>query len=188
MMENIGIMFVFFILIALGFIFYARIGGHSAVQEQEKFYQQRAVKLAQLVSSLPEVRCSEDNVPVADCFDILRVDAMRETLNTDEAKRYYLDILSFSTVKVNEIYPSGNEVILYDRKPVKIDSECNQQTGFGRENVCLSKPGCLWDENNNVCYEPLWTSLIPIQIPITLYNASADYYSFGILEVGIYEK
>ena len=46
------------------------------------------------------------------------------------------------------------------------------------------------EEAELVFYEvepPEWSSLIPTQIPVAVYDASLDHTSFGILEVGFYD-
>jgi hypothetical protein len=117
MMENIAIMIIFFLLVALGLIFYSKLGGHSAQQNIEKFAQQNAVKLAQVVSSLPEVRCSEENVPVSDCYDLLRLDmASQNTFPNNN--RYYFETLGYSKISVEQIYPPiPLPIEVYDNVP-----------------------------------------------------------------------
>jgi len=155
MMENIAIMVIFFLLIALGFIFYSKLGGHSAQQNIEKYAQQNAVKLAQVVASLPEVRCSEENVPVSDCYDLLRLNiASSETFPDNYG--YYFEILGYSRIAVKPIYPEPDdpnyEILVYNNEPT------NRQFSY-----------------------------IPIFIPITLYNATTNLFSFGVLEAGLYD-
>ncbi|HIH42258.1 TPA: hypothetical protein HA246_01300 [Candidatus Woesearchaeota archaeon] len=159
MMENVAIMIIFFMLLTLGFIFYGKIGGHSAKQDIEKFAQQRAVKLAKIVAALPEVRCSEENVPVQDCYDLLRVESAKTLIENNY--QYYLEILGYSRVAIEEKYPGNATLIIYDNQP---------------------------DINAVSNIEEIRFSYIPIYIPITLFNATINQYSFGVLEVGTYDK
>ncbi|MBI2136593.1 hypothetical protein HYU06_05985 [Candidatus Woesearchaeota archaeon] len=161
MMENVAVMIIFFMLLGLGFIFYGKIGGHGAKQDIEKYVQLQAVKLAKVVAALPEVRCSEENVPVQDCFDLLRVEEAASKIKDTTNERYYFEILGYSRVAIEEKYPGNGSIIVYDNQP---------------------------DINPTSDLEEIKFSYIPIYIPITLFNATINQYSFGVLEVGTYDK
>ncbi len=161
MMENVAVMIIFFMLLMLGFIFYGKIGGASVKQDIEKYTQQQAVKLAKVVAALPEVRCSEENVPVQDCFDLLRVEAASSRIKDSANERYYFEILGYSRVAIEEKYPGNGSIEVYDIQP---------------------------NLTNAANIEEITFNYIPIYIPITLFNATVNQYSFGVLEVGIYNK
>lgn len=161
MMENVAVMIIFFMLLSLGFIFYGKIGGHSAKQDIEKYVQQQAVKLAKVVAALPEVRCSEENVPVQDCFDLLRVEETALKTKDLNTQRYYFEILGYSRVAIEEKYPGNGIIEVYDNQPNLAQAASIEEITF---------------------------NYIPIYIPITLFNATTNQYSFGVLEVGTYDK
>lgn len=113
--ENMVILFIFFLLIGLAFIFYGKFSRQSTEIESYKSKSLKAIKVSELVSFFPEVRCSEENIPISNCFDLLRLEAAENTIQDNE--RYYLGILSFSKIAIEQIYPDSKTIILYDRKP-----------------------------------------------------------------------
>ena len=113
MIETIAILIVFFMLVVFGFIFYTQVmKGSYAVKLEEKT-QLRAIELAQKASFLPELQCSEENIIKDDCIDLLKLNAAAAIMQNNPI--YYYDLLEFSTITIEEIYPETNSWILYDR-------------------------------------------------------------------------
>ena len=69
--ESVAVVFVFFLLVVAGFIFYSKIEKRDIIKEREEFQELGTIEISQLVSFLPEIQCSRDNVPTYNCFDIL---------------------------------------------------------------------------------------------------------------------
>lgn len=113
MMETIVVLFIFFILVVMGFVFYAKILKGNLEQQKEESIQLNAIEVAQRASSLPELQCSEDNIVSDNCIDRLKLEAASEIMQQNDV--YYYDRLLFSKITVNEIYPDSNEWILYTR-------------------------------------------------------------------------
>ena len=113
MMETIVVLFIFFILVVMGFVFYAKILKGNLEQRKEESIQLNAIEVAQRASSLPELQCSEDNIVSDNCIDLLKLEAASEIMQQNDV--YYYDRLLFSKITVNEIYPDSNEWILYTR-------------------------------------------------------------------------
>lgn len=115
MLETIAVLLIFFILIVIGFIFYANVlRGNIEIQKEESV-QLNAIKIAQRASSLPELQCSEDNIVSDNCIDIFKLQATSEIINNPENEIYYYDRLLFSRITVKEIYPQENDWELYNR-------------------------------------------------------------------------
>ena len=113
MMETIAVLFIFFILVVMGFVFYAKILKGNLEEQKEESIQLNAIEVAQRASSLPELQCSEDNIVSDNCIDILKLEAASGIMRQHDV--YYYDRLLFSKVTVNEIYPGSNEWALYSR-------------------------------------------------------------------------
>ena len=113
MMETIAVLFIFFILVVIGFVFYAKVLKGSLEQQKEESVQLNAIEVAQRASSLPELQCSEDNIVSDNCIDILKLESASEIMRQNDA--YYYDRLLFSKITVNEIYPDDKEWELYSR-------------------------------------------------------------------------
>ena len=110
--ESIAILFIFFILVVFGFVFYMNIMGGSAKIQKEENIQLKAIGTAQKISFLPELQCSEENVRVDDCIDILKLEAASGLLEDNNI--YYYDIFEFSTIWVEEIFPETNKWPIYN--------------------------------------------------------------------------
>ncbi len=124
--ESIAILFIFFVLLIFGFVFYMNIMKGSAKVEVEENIQLKAVGIAQKASFLPELQCSEENVRVEDCIDRHKLEAVHNLLS--ENNIYYFDIFEFSNISVRKVYPfpEVGETIdweLYDNVPGEFTSK-----------------------------------------------------------------
>jgi len=120
--ESIAILFIFFILVVFGFVFYMNIMKGSAKIEIEENIQLKAIGIAQEVSFLPELQCSEENVRVEDCIDLMKLDAASKLLKDNSI--YYYDIFEFSKIWVEEVFPNEGTNGTYTtahRQPIVIE-------------------------------------------------------------------
>ena len=104
--ETIAVLFVFFILIGIGFIFYAKFIRENVEEEKEEFFQQRSIGIAQRVMFLPELQCSEDIVKeIKNCIDVLKLESAADIIKRKENEVYYYDLLEFSKITLTQVYP-----------------------------------------------------------------------------------
>lgn len=138
--ETIAVLFVFFILILIGLIFYVRIIKGSIEGEKDEASQLRAIGIAQRAMFLPELQCSEDNIIRDNCIDIWKLESAENLMKNNEI--YYYDLLEFSDVKVSQIYPAEKEWMVYSRKiesatkfttnvPISLFNPNTRRYGFG---------------------------------------------------------
>lgn len=115
--ETIAVLFVFFILIIMGFVFYANVIKGSLVSEKEEVSQFASVGIAQRVMFLPEIQCSEDNIVTDSCIDSLKLRAAEKVMG--ENKAYYFDLFEYSDINISQIYPQispdGDKINLYSK-------------------------------------------------------------------------
>jgi hypothetical protein len=108
MMETMGVLFVFIIIIMFGYFFYAAVSQTAAKQERAEQKELQAVKIAQIVSFLPEVQCSSENIEIEPCVDLLKVDKLTElTKNNIANKNKYLELFGTSEIYLDIIFPDG---------------------------------------------------------------------------------
>ena len=134
-------LFVFFILIIIGIVFYVKILKSNLESEQEELSQLRSVGIVQRVMFLPELQCSEGNVIKDNCIDILKLESAPSIMQGNEL--YYYDLLEFSDVNITQIYPAEAKWVLYSRKtkdfknkfltnvPVSLYDPITRKHGFG---------------------------------------------------------
>lgn len=143
--ETIAVLFVFFMLIVIGFIFYVRIIKGNIELEEEEHSQLRSVGIAQRTMFLPELQCSEDNIITDNCVDILKLGSAQNLMRENEL--YYYDLLEFSEVSILQIYPIEAKWSIYSRKkenfntrfetnvPISLYDPTTRKYGFGIMNI-----------------------------------------------------
>jgi hypothetical protein len=157
-------MFIFFILLVFGFVFYSKIEARNIGIQQTQAEDLKSIEVAQLFSFLPELQCTNDNVPVSNCMDMMKLDALSRQISANaDIKNYYYDMFLRSRITVQELYPN-------------------------RDNPQGDKTWAVYDNSN---FD--WKRKVASQIPVSLYNSTGDplrgvkpYYSFGIIEVEVY--
>ena len=103
-LETIAVLAVFFILVILGFVFYAKVIKGNVEEEQEEIMQLESVEIAQRASTMPELQCSENNIVKGNCVDMLKLDAAESIIKIDN-KLNYFDKLGYSKIIIEQIYP-----------------------------------------------------------------------------------
>ncbi len=139
--ETIAVLFVFFILIVISFIFYVKVIKGNLESEKTELSQLSSVGIAQRVMFLPEIQCSEDNVIIDNCIDVMKLKPAKDSINQNEI--YYYDLLEFSNVSLSQVYPAGETFTLYSRKiedykskfttnvPISLYDPVTRKYGFG---------------------------------------------------------
>lgn len=149
MLETIAVLFIFFVLIVIGLIFYANVLKGNIELQKEESIQLKAIEVAQRASSLPELQCSEDNIVSDNCIDLLKLEAASEIIVEPENEIFYYDRFLFSKITVNEIYPGNREWTLYNRTldefsnkivtniPISLFDPVDNKNAFGVMTVTL---------------------------------------------------
>ena len=112
--ETIAILFVFFILLIVGAIFYMNLQRTTVSRDIQESYEIRAVELAQTISFLPEAQCTSSNVVAASCFDYYKLVGLSKVTTTAEGLSFYSREFGTTTIKLVQVYPPGQTVVLYD--------------------------------------------------------------------------
>lgn len=110
--ETIAILFIFFILLALGFMFYLRVSRASSETQYQKGTDLMSIEITQKASFLPELQCSKKNVITDNCIDILKLESAKDIINENRAS--YYDLFFGSEIVVEEIYPTKKTWVLYN--------------------------------------------------------------------------
>ena len=107
MFETMAVLIVFFILLGLGLIFYTKVVQSNLESDAAEASQGMSISVAQKVMFLPEIECSEDNVPKENCIDTEKLKAAAPLL-MDNKNLNYFDLFGFSLIKIEEIYPDNH--------------------------------------------------------------------------------
>ena len=140
-------------------IFYANIQKSRFGTQQLEFQTRSAIDLKTVVSTLPELSCTEYNDVSSSCIDIINLESMskywqsiKDDLTSPE-RDYYKYKFGTSTIFIKMLDP---------------------ETGVWTKNWTL------YSQNQSLFYSR------QIFIPISLYDATSDDYSFGVLELKVF--
>jgi len=151
MAETIGVMFVFFMLLVLVMVFYSRIQAGSVVAQNEEQFIQKSIDISQIVAYLPEVQCSRDNVLEDNCFDLYKIESLKNVNQNEQSRLYYFDQFEYSQITIQRVYPTGEDIIIYDNPkpgwkgkslipvPIIVYDPIARLYGFGVLNVATYK-------------------------------------------------
>lgn len=103
MMETISVLFIFFILVFVGMIFYTNIMKSKIREDIDTRQDLKRIQISQIVSSLPELQCSQDNIVTSNCIDLLKLDSASQIIS--ENFEDYFNFFAYSNITVKRIFP-----------------------------------------------------------------------------------
>lgn len=115
MMETIGVLLVFFVMLIIGLVFWNAHEKSSLAQAALEQQKSRAVEHALFVSFLPEIQCSRGGLPDDNCIDQLKLGAFTILSSEARGSDFYFPLFGFSTIRVVQYYPQMNVYLLYTR-------------------------------------------------------------------------
>lgn len=150
--ETIAILVIFFFLLVFGLSFYMNFFLRNVEKTAHEFSELEAIEVVQKTVYLPELQCTDMDVQIDSCFDLYKIQVLKEILeNEDPGNKViwseYVSILGRSSLSIKPVYPSGPAVVVFDNTLA------------------------------DYTYKPV------IYVPISLYNATSDTYSLGILNI-----
>jgi hypothetical protein len=117
MTETIGVLVVFFVLVLMGFIFYAQYQKGAIRQEQTERHAKTSVATSLKVFYMSELRCSNENIAIPACIDLQKFNILEQQIReTDESYNFYSIIFGKADIYINNLI--DNEIIiLYNGTP-----------------------------------------------------------------------
>lgn len=132
MTETIAVLFIFFVLLLFGMIFYYRYQSTAIQEQKEELLAERAMSTTLRVLFLPELMCTQFTAePIDNCIDGLKLRQLEnDGVIQSHVEDYYFELFSYATVTIYEMVPGGNFIphVIYD-KP-KPDSQNIESTFF----------------------------------------------------------
>ncbi|MBS3122435.1 hypothetical protein J4434_06150 [Candidatus Woesearchaeota archaeon] len=158
--ESILVLIIFFILLTMGLVFYAKVQTHLTKQDNDEFNAKRSIDMALAIKFLPELQCTVQATEEFDCIDIAKLLIFSEVLkNKPVYQRYYA-----------QLFPNAKITI---------------KQAFASEGPLISKEGILMFDNKYVNEEQAG-SLNILFFPVTLYDSLTDSNCFGFIELEVY--
>jgi hypothetical protein len=156
MSENVIILFLFFILLAFGVVFFTKVQGAKTEMQVQEDIQGRALQTAQKVTFLPEIQCSKDNVVTSDCYDLFNLLAMSRLAERGESHTYYASLLGNAIMTVYAVFP-----------------------------INATEPFVIYN-NSKENYTSINTAYIPIRVCNFASNTAEDDCTFSVLKSEVY--
>tara|TARA_Y100000310_G_C20411001_1_gene681978 strand:+ start:69 stop:575 length:507 start_codon:yes stop_codon:yes gene_type:complete len=115
MTETIAILFIFFVLILFGIIFYYKYSQSAAAEYELELLSKKSIEVTTKMLFLPELQCSKgESEAEGFCFDLMKLRTLSKTIK-GHLEDYYFDIFSYSTITINETFPNPeNSWVVYD--------------------------------------------------------------------------
>lgn len=115
MTETIAVLFIFFVLVLFGIVFYYKYQEVSFKEKQEEFLAMRAMDTTLKAILLPELVCSRTEAePEDNCVDMQKL-RMAGSVFKENTDKYYFHMFSYSQITVKELYPGNESWKLYDK-------------------------------------------------------------------------
>ena len=117
MMETIAIIFIFFVLVLFGIIFFYQYSKVSINERNEEFFAERAMRTTLKVLFMPELICTDHGQIEQNCFDLAKVRAASLVIN-EHIEDYYFNLFSYAEITVHQLTENG--VLIH---PAELDSK-----------------------------------------------------------------
>ena len=164
--ESILVLLIFFILLTIGLIFYAKVQSHVAEQEMDEFNAKRTIDMALAVKFMPELQCTMQATEEFDCIDELKLKAFKAMMQSNDNpsfRRYYARMFPNAKISIKESFVPMGEGIIGDQEDGSI---------------------LLFD--NTYTTEENATGVKRLSLPITIFNPITDSNSFGFIVLDTY--
>jgi len=183
--ETIAVLFIFFVLVVFGLIFYFKYTQYALKEEQNQLSTARAIRTTSKVLFLPELACTRGSAePEDDCIDVMKLRQLNATINR-HLQEYYYNMFGYAKISVVKVYP---------KEPWAVQTEISNNSG----NISFNLNVAALGEERWVVYDlPR-----PINLTKEAYSYSSTYfivtlrdeaiggekihYGFGYIEVGVY--
>ena len=119
--ETIAVLFIFFVLIVFGLIFYLNYQKVALKEKSEELLMARAMDTTLKALYLPELVCTRQESELQiNCMDVMKLNIAASVM-FDDKDGYYEKIFGYAKVQVSQTYPKpGKEWVIYDNPKITI--------------------------------------------------------------------
>ncbi len=117
MSETIAVLFIFFVLVLFGLVFYFKYTSIAVQEQEEELFAKRAIDVTTKTIFLPELLCTKGVYESEDfCIDMMKLRSADEVFEQHMAD-YYFEMFGYANITVAELYPAVGETdwVLYER-------------------------------------------------------------------------
>jgi len=102
--ETIIVLFIFILIVIFGVVFFAKFQRVNVESERKSTQDLDLIKVSQIISSLPELSCSEGNVQKDNCYDILKIEVFTKILE-DNPEYFVGTQLCYTNITIRQYDP-----------------------------------------------------------------------------------
>lgn len=120
MAESVGVVIIILIMIMIGIAIYSSYSRNKYKEELQQANEINTLKLANTVSTLPELHCTNNKI---NCIDILKVKAFINLMNSSDSRFFYSSYFGDAYITITQILPNSSsffpreEIVLYEKIP-----------------------------------------------------------------------
>ncbi len=129
MFETVGVLMVFFFLLAVGSVIYFGVQKSAMQKEKIKASEQYAFQIVLKSLYLPELDCSFLVTQRDNCIDKIKLSKLGNLIKNDEdvLLDYYNDF-GYATIKVEESFPAQEKWTMYENIPPDYTGKLSTQS------------------------------------------------------------
>ena len=109
MMETIAIIFIFFVLVLFGIIFFYQYSKVSINERNEQFFAERAMRTTLKVLFMPELICTDHGRIEQNCFDVMKLKSA-EPIIRENLENYYFNLFSYADITIYQLTKDGAKI------------------------------------------------------------------------------
>lgn len=129
MFETVGVLVVFFFLLAIGSIFYFGAQQSALKKDRVAASEQYALQIVLKSLYLPELDCSFLVTQKDNCIDQLKLEHFQGLLmKNEDAQEDYFTEFGYATITVTEAYPGNSTTTMYSNIPNEYTGKLSTQS------------------------------------------------------------
>ena len=103
--ESIAVIVILVVMIVLGIMFYARLQHDENKETSRAHSDMKAIEIAKLASSLPEIKCTGRPVQDKTCIDLEKARQLEAWISGNPANLHYVKVLGDARITLHQAYP-----------------------------------------------------------------------------------
>ena len=100
--ETIAVLIVFFLLLFFGIFFYSGIEKRQVTQKISEIHSKSSIDMSQIITFLPELKCTSEDITQTLCLDNLKIEAFKEF--AQQNSEYYQSVFGNTKIELIKIY------------------------------------------------------------------------------------
>lgn len=113
MTETIAVLFVFFILVVFGLVFFYKYQQSSLEEKQDELLATKAMDTTLKSLFLPELACTRGEAELEEnCLDVMKLNYVGTIFKEYDSD--YFSLFSYARITIQQVYPTPRTWIVYD--------------------------------------------------------------------------